>query len=166
MKKIRWYMYTLNLIPCRHNSKLNDIKIFFLKKIFLYCGDKVNIRPNVKFVNGFNVSIGNNSGIGERSYIQDLGKITIGENVLMGPECMIFTANHLYKRDSLILEQKNVIKDVKIGSDVWLGARCIILPGVNIGDGAIIAAGSVVTKDVEPYSIVGGNPAKLIKYRE
>ena len=84
----------------------------------------------------------------------------------MGQECKIFTANHQYKKDSLIIEQENIIKPVIIGSDVWIGARSIILPGVTIGEGSVIAAGSVVTKSVDKYSVVGGNPAKLIKYRE
>lgn len=166
MKKSIIYIYTLNLIPCRHKSKFNNIKIFFLKKIFSYCGKNINVRPNIKFLNGFNISIGDNSGIGEGSFIQDLGKVSIGKNVLMGPECMIFTANHEYSKNSTIIEQGNIIRSVKIGNDVWIGARCIILPGVVIGDGAIIAAGSVVTKSVEKYAIVGGNPAKIIKYRE
>ena len=56
-------------------------------------------------------------------------------------------------------------KKVTIGNDVWLGANALIMPGVNIGDGAIIAAGAIVTRDVEPYAVVGGNPARVIKYR-
>ena len=64
-------------------------------------------------------------------------------------------------------QRKEMMKknDVSIGNDVWIGARAIILRGVRIGDGAVIGAGAVVTKDVEPYAVVGGNPAKIIKYR-
>ncbi|MRS01689.1 hypothetical protein EG832_00440 [bacterium] len=64
------------------------------------------------------------------------------------------------------MTQETMPSFVKIGSDCWLGANSLILPGVTIGDGAVIAAGAVVTKDVQPYSIVGGNPAKIISHRE
>ena len=85
----------------------------------------------------------------------------------MGPDVQIYTRNHRYDRiDIPMYEQgESEIKEVKIGNDVWIGARSIILPGVTIGDGAVIAAGSIVTKDVESYAVVGGNPAKIIKYR-
>lgn len=159
------YMFTINLLPCRHKSVINIVKRKWLNYVFEFTGKNVNIRPNVKFVKGCNISIGDNSGIGEKSFLQDLGKITIGDNVLMGPEVNIFTSNHGMKKDSLIINQELSIKEVIIENDVWIGARAIILPGVKIAKGTVIAAGSIVTKDTEQYSIVGGNPAKLIKYR-
>lgn len=84
----------------------------------------------------------------------------------MGPECMIFTSNHGIKKDELIIKQENTIENVIIEDDVWIGSRSIILPGVRIQKGSVIAAGSIVTKSVDSYAIVGGNPAKVIKYRE
>lgn len=159
------YLLTVNKIPHSHNSKINIIKNKILKRLFKKISISSNIRPNIKFVNGDNISIGNNSGIGENSFVQDIGEIEIGDNVLMGPEVMIFTTNHRIGKDKLINEQGYIIKNVKIKNDVWIGARAIILPGVTIGEGAIIAAGSVVTKNVDEYSIVGGNPAKFIKIR-
>lgn len=164
MKKFL-YLYTINLIPCKHDTKLNILKQLLLKNIFNRCGSPVNVRPKIKFVNGNNIELGNNSVIGERSFLQDVGKIIINDNVLMGPECMIFTSNHLYKKDNLVRNQGYVIGNVVIEEDVWIGARVIILPGVKIGKGAILGAGSVITKDVEEYTVVGGNPAKFIKYR-
>ena len=159
------YMYTLNLIPCSHKSKLNYLKKLILKKCFKSVGVNINIRPKIKFVKGINISIGNNSNIGEKSFLQDIGNITIGNNVLMGPECMIFTSNHGIEKGELIIKQKNTIEDVIIEDDVWIGARSIILPGVKLKKGSVIAAGSIVTKSVDSYAIVGGNPAKIIKYR-
>ena len=164
MKKFL-YLYTINLVPCRHDSKLNSLKRIMLKKIFNSCGSPVNVRPNIKFVSGKNIDLGEYSVIGERSFLQDVGKIVIKDNVLMGPECMIFTSNHLYERDKLVRKQGNITKNVVIEDDVWIGARTIILPGVTVGKGAILAAGSVITKDVLPYTVVGGNPAKFIKER-
>lgn len=84
----------------------------------------------------------------------------------MGPECMIFTANHGIKKDELIISQECCIKDVVIEDDVWIGARSIILPGVKVQKGAVIAAGSIVTKSVDSCAVVGGNPAKIIKNKK
>lgn len=79
---------------------------------------------------------------------------------------MIITENHNYEGEKLPYDTTYIRKNVTIGDCVWVGSRVIIMGGVSIGEGAIIAAGSVVTKDVPPLAIVGGNPAKLIKYRD
>lgn len=162
------YMMTLNKIPCRNtsNAAVNLLRCKVLKGIFRHIGSGVNIRPNIKFALGFNISIGDNSGIGDNCFLQDIGEINIGKDVLMAPEVMIFTANHKSSRDELIRNQGMEIACVTIEDDVWIGARATILPGVRIAKGAIVAAGAVVTKNVEPYSIVGGVPAKKIGLRE
>ena len=128
-----------------------------------HCGKNVNIERGAQF--SWDLSIGDNSGIGVDSLIS-FG-VTIGNDVMMGPECMIFTNNHgMERRDVPMWKQRSSdIKPVVIGNDVWIGARVIILPGVHVGDGAVIGAGSVVTKDVPPYGIVAGNPARLIRMR-
>lgn len=159
------YILTLNKVPHGHSSIFHKIKVNYLNLLFDYIGNSLEIMPNIRFANGYNISIGNKSGIGEKCMLQDIGKIDIGENVLMAPEVMIFTANHNIDKGMNICEQGMTIKNVKIEDDVWLGARAIILPGVTIGTGSVIAAGSVVTKDVDPFTIVGGNPAKFIKNR-
>lgn len=111
------------------------------------------------------VSIGNNSGIGDHSYLQ--GDIVIGDHVMMAPEVAIIATNHNYQRIDIPMgAQGSSEKQIVIGNDVWLGYRCIICAGVHIGNGSIIAAGAVVTKDVPEYSIVGGIPAKIIKSRK
>lgn len=163
--KGKLYLVTINQIPCRHKSFLNYFKRIYLKMVLENMGDNVNVRPQIKFVNGSNISLGNNSGIGEKSFIQDIGKVTIGNDVLMGPEVMIFTSNHNTLRTDLIRNQKLNIKDVVIEDDVWIGARVIILPGVKVAKGTVIGAGSIVTKDTEEYTIIGGNPARKIKSR-
>ncbi len=94
------------------------------------------------------------------------GKIKLGNDVIFGPNIYITNHNHGVSKNELIRKQKYVAKNTIIGSDVWIGANVSILAGVTIGDGAVIGAGSVVTKDVPPYAIVGGIPAKIIKYRE
>lgn len=115
-----------------------------------------------------NIYIGSNSHINHYCCIwaSPNSKIRIGDNGLMGPGTMILSSNHGIKKGLPMREQPFTEKDVSIGNDVWIGAKSIIVAGVTIGDGAIIAAGSVVTKDVAPYSIAGGIPAKFIKNRE
>ena len=85
---------------------------------------------------------------------------------MMGPDVMIFTQNHKNDRlDIPMMLQTDPKRPVVIGDDVWIAARAIILPGVTIGKGSIIGAGAVVTKDVPEYAVVGGNPARVIRYR-
>jgi acetyltransferase-like isoleucine patch superfamily enzyme len=114
----------------------------------------------------FNTDCGKNLTIGKRVFInsgckfQDQGGITIGDDVLIGHNVVIATLNHSFDP-----EHRGDLEPlpVKIGNKVWIGANATILPGIKIGDGAIIAAGAVVTKDIAPLTVVGGVPAKVIK---
>jgi len=94
------------------------------------------------------------------------GKIVIGNYFHSGIECMMICQNHNYEGECIPYDSTYIMKTITIGDCVWLGNRVIIIGSVNIGEGAIIAAGAVVTKDVPPLAIVGGNPAKVIKYRD
>ncbi len=110
---------------------------------------------------GKNIQIGKNVFINSSCHFQDQGGIYIGDNVLIGHQVTLATLNHMQSpkdRGSMIP------KAIHIGNNVWIGSNSVILPGVTIGDGAIIAAGAVVAKDVESNAIVGGVPAKFIKY--
>lgn len=93
------------------------------------------------------------------------GSVTIGSNFHSGTECMIITQNHNYEGTCIPYDATYVLKHIVIGDNVWFGNRVIVTGSITIGEGAIIAAGSVVCKDVPPLAIVGGNPAKVIKYR-
>ena len=112
------------------------------------------------------MEIGDRSGVGINAKMH--GKVIIGNDVMMGPECIIYTQNHDFSRTDIPMNKQGFSeeKPVIIGDDVWIGGRVIILPGVNVGKGAIIGAGSVVTKDVPEYAIVAGNPATVKKYRK
>ena len=94
------------------------------------------------------------------------GKVVIGNYFHSGIECMIITQNHNYEGDMIPYDNLYIYKNVVIGDCVWFGNRVTVTGNVTIGEGAIIAAGSVVCKDVPPLAIVGGNPAKVIKYRD
>ena len=109
---------------------------------------------------GKNIHLGKNVFINAGCKFQDQGGIYIGDDVLIGHNVVMATLNH----EENPLNRANLIAaPINIGNKVWIGSNATILPGVTIGDGAIIAAGAVVTKDVEEYSIVAGVPAKFIR---
>lgn len=135
------------------------------KFLFDYYGGNNTIEAGAYFGSGRKLRVGVNSGLGVNCQIQS--PCDIGDNVLMGPDVVILTLNHKHSDLSKPIgwQGMNPRQKVIIGNNVWLGQRVMIMPGVTIGEGSIIAAGAVVTKDVEPYSIYGGVPAKLLKYR-
>lgn len=94
------------------------------------------------------------------------GKVHIKDNFHCGEECLIITSVHNYHGEALPYDTTSIHKDVTIEDNVWLGTRVIILGGVNIGEGAIIQAGSVVVKDIPPCAIAGGHPAQVFAYRD
>ena len=112
------------------------------------------------------VLIGNGVVIGRHCMITIKDTLVIGDNTIIGGYVQIIDHNHSYSKNDLIKNQNAKIKNVNIGSDVWIGAGAKILCGVNVGKGAVIGANAVVTKDVPDYAIVGGVPAKVINYRE
>jgi maltose O-acetyltransferase len=109
--------------------------------------------------------IGNNSQIGANSRIGP--NVTIGNDVLMGPDCILMTTSHAFENPNVPIREQGAleIRPIKIGNDVWIGTRVVILPGVTVGDGAVIGANSLVTKNIPPLTIVGGAPARLIRRR-
>ena len=149
------------------------IALFFADNIYGIknlgaCGFDTNVRPSASLAYSHNIFLGKKVHVQRHVYLW-AGKnstINIGDNTIIGPGSFITSDNHGLKKDRLIREQVGVEKDIVIGSDVLLGAYSIVLPGVQIGNGAVIAAGSVVTKNVLPYAIVGGVPAKQIGQRQ
>ena len=133
--------------------------------MFRKCGKNINVERGAWV--GYNIEIGDNSGIGINAQLNASGGVTIGKNVMMGPDVVILTQDH--KHDDVtksMMEQGFEKASVIIEDDVWIGIRVIILAGVRIGRSSIIGAGAVVTKDIPPFSIAGGNPARAIKQRE
>ncbi|WP_297905617.1 DapH/DapD/GlmU-related protein [uncultured Parabacteroides sp.] len=128
-------------------------------------GDDVDILDNVQIRScGFFIQIGARVLINRNTTL--LNQVSIGEDCLIGPNTTIVGGNHLYKnRSAPINTQGNESKGIIIDNDVWVGANVVVCDGVHIGKGSIIAAGSVVTKDVESFTIVAGAPAKKIRER-
>lgn len=161
------YYCILQYLPASDNRYLGFIKKLrssIGRLVFDNCGTNICIEKKANFGLGSGISIGNNSGIGINAKIR--GPLVIGNNVMMGPDVIILTSNHRIDSVSVPMNaQGSVIDEVIIGNDVWIGARVIILPGCKIGNGVVIGAGAVVTKDIPDYSVVGGVPAKVIKKR-
>lgn len=133
-----------------------------LKELLRSTGLNVNIEPPFYCDYGYNILLGDNVFINFNCCILDVMPVTIGNNVMFGPNVQIYTATH-----PLESKERNsgreFAKAITIGNDVWLGGGAIICPGVTIGNGAVIGAGAVVTKNVPENVFVGGNPAKIIR---
>ena len=127
------------------------------------CGSWVNIEKGVSF--GDQIKIGDGSGIGPNGDVPN--GVTIGNSVMIGPDVIMITANHRFDQLDVPmgLQGWEKTRPITIGNDVWIGARVVLLPGVQIGNGCIIGAGSVVTKNVPDYEIWAGNPAHFIRSR-
>lgn len=141
-------------------------RILFYSKTLHKCGNNLSIMPGfiVKFPE--KLFIGNNVIINRNVFITARDYIYIGNDVLIGQNTIINSGNHNFSNPNMpISTQGHSSNKIIIGNDVWIGANCSVLKGVKIGDGAVIGAGSVVTKDVAPYTIVAGVPAKKIKNR-
>ncbi len=147
----------------------NEKRAALLQQILGSCGDDVTIQTPFKITYGTHVSVGNHVFINYNAEFLDGGTIIIGDRVMFGPDVKIYSGNH-----SLVSEERMKIVDgrlqlisiaetVEIGNDVWICGNVTIVPGVKIGDRAVVGAGSVVTKDVPVGCLVAGNPAKVIK---
>lgn len=136
------------------------------KPLFLSCGVNVKVESGAYFGTGNTISIGDHSGIGRNSRIYKC--TTIGSNVMMGTDVLIVTDNHEFDSTDVPMIQQGhrPLAPVKIGDDVWIGSKAIILPGVTVGSGVVIGAGAVVSKDVPDWAIVVGNPARIVRYRK
>jgi maltose O-acetyltransferase len=142
------------------------IRYINVRRIFKYCGKNVNVNRRAFFGTGFNITIGDNSGLGANCHVPD--NIQIGKNVMMAENCCILARNHKYDRLDIPMIQQGVTekKPVVIGDDVWIGRDVIFTPGRIVKTGSIIAAGCVLCRDFSEYSVIGGNPSKLIKQRK
>lgn len=172
MKLIRAFaILTYDLIavhlPASHQKwsfGAKRLRAFCARHMLTSCGENVNVERHARFGRG--VTLGDRSGIGINASIGE--QTHIGSDVMMGPDCVIYTRNHRFDRLDIPMREQGYgpVEPVEIGDDCWIGGRVTILPGVHVGNGAVIAAGAVVTKDVPPYAVVGGVPAKIICNRK
>ena len=132
-------------------------------------GEGTRMAPNVSLRNGARISIGREGNIGENCFIwagDSTGRIDIGDHVSLAPGVFLTASDYQFASGTLLRDQPKRERDIRVGSDVWLGTGVIVTAGVTIGDGCIVGAGAVVTKDLPAGSIAAGIPAKIIGQRE
>lgn len=136
-----------------------------LYKRRMHISGKIRFRRPLFIQHPENIHLENNVAINRNCTFLAHADISIGENTMIGPNVVILTVDHDYRVEGIETHTAHKLSPVVIGRNVWVGANAVLLPGITIGDGAIVAAGSVVTGDVGENSIVGGNPARFIKAR-
>ncbi|SDF22669.1 Hexapeptide repeat of succinyl-transferase [Terriglobus roseus] len=152
------------------DTRMSRILVTWPHRVSL--GERVSLEHGIYFnaagahASGIAISLGDGTFVGSGCEFNAIEGISIGENCLIASGCRFIDHNHGIQAGKLMKLQDEISSPIRVGTDVWIGANCIVLKGVSIGDGAIVAAGSVVTKSVEPYTIVAGVPAKFIKSRE
>jgi acetyltransferase-like isoleucine patch superfamily enzyme len=161
------YEAIMQLLFCLPRFRtLNRLKAAFLRLNGAKVGRRVVFYPGVWIAPGANLVLGDDVDLARGVLITTRGGVTIGDRVLVGYNSMILSTNHrIPDGHGRIFGAGHDLKAVSIGDDAWIGAHVVIVPGVSIGNGAVVAAGSVVTKDVEPFTVVGGVPARLLSRR-
>ena len=138
-----------------------------LRDLLKHFGKGSGIGTGVQFFYGCFTSIGDNCYINYNAILLDGAEITIGDNCLIGPNSAFLTISHpMYAPERIIQEEGYMYQQAKpitIEKDVWMGGNVTVLPGVTVGEGSVIGAGTVVNRDIPPYSLVVGNPAKIIR---
>ena len=158
------------------NIKIVGKGVFLQKNVkFLRHPEKINLGDDLVIKEGVrlcptnpqaSISIGDYTTVGHHTFIFIASSLEIGKNCLIAPFCYFVDSDHGIERTELIRKQQMKSSPITIGEDVWFGTGAVITSGVTIGTGAVIGAGAVITKDIPEYAVVGGNPAKIIKYRE
>ena len=161
-------------IRCGKNVKFEDYSEIHGLCEGLVFGDNVTIgrgvmiRPSSYYGNDFGkgLIVGNNSSIGPHGYVGCSGKITIGSGVMIGPKCSLFAENHVFSDTERSIKSQGVTqKGIIIEDDCWIGSNCIILDGITVGKGSVIGAGTLVSKDIPPGSVVLDKRCKHIRKR-
>lgn len=133
-----------------------------LKKMLGKTGQNICIEPSFWCDYGYNIEVGENFYSNHNLVILDCAKVIFGNNVFIGPNCGFYTANH-----PIDVKQRNegleTAHPITVGDNVWFGGNVVVLPGVSIGNNAVIGAGSVVTKDIPENVVAVGNPCKVVK---
>ncbi|MGD0200502.1 MAG: acyltransferase [Bryobacteraceae bacterium] len=135
----------------------------WLKLILKKCGARLQVQRPFVILGPAQVAIGDDVSFGAYLHIWGMGGVTIGNRVMIGSHVAITSLTHDYT--AAAMKGTSIARPIVIEDDVWLGTHCVILPGVCVGRGAVVAAGAVVTEDVPPYTVVAGVPARLLKRR-
>lgn len=160
MKQTCWYFINALLVRASWNPFMG-IKIFFLKAFGAKIGNGLVIKNNVCIKFPWKLNIGNNVWIGENVWIDNLDHVTIGNNVCISQGALLLTGNHDYTISSMPYRNAPIV----IEDGAWIGAKCIVCPGIKVYNNAVLTVGSVASKNLECNGIYRGNPATLIRTR-
>lgn len=155
-----WYFTNIIFFICPLNP-ISSLKVALLRLFGAKIGKNVNIKPNVNIKYPWKLSIGDNVWIGEKAWIDNLGQVTIGNNVCISQGAMLLCGNHNYKKSSFDL----IVKDITLEDGSWVGAQSVVCPGVTLHSHSILSVGSVATHDLEPYTVYQGIPAVKVRIR-
>lgn len=164
IKRIIRSIFRSTPLVCNKKNIVIDLHRLNIIK-FKYLGNNISLSEDFNVFNSKNIIIEDNVFIGRQAYIDAIGNIKISKGSMIGPKITMISANHYYKGDDLRAipyDNRYIKKSITIEENVWLGANVSILPGVTVGSGAIVGMSSVVTKDIPPFAIAVGNPAKVI----
>jgi acetyltransferase-like isoleucine patch superfamily enzyme len=158
------FQESLSLLPSMR--RLRPLRARYYTSALRACGTDLEVCQHVILKFPERLSIGSNVSINRGTFITARAQITIGDNVLLGPYVVLNSGDHEYRDSAMPMSrQGHTLAPISIADDVWIGAHAVILKGAVIGRGAIVGAGAVVTGEVEPYTVVAGVPARVIKAR-
>ena len=160
-KRLLWELAWMFLFRPAPRWCLNAWRRTLLRLFGAKIGKGVRIDPSARVWQPWKLSVGNNAWIGPRAEIYSVDSIAIGANAVVSESAFLCTASHDITSRTFDLKTR----PLGVGDCAWICARAIVLPGADVGEGALVAAGSVVVKSVEPWTVVGGNPARFIKRR-
>ncbi|AFP20444.1 acyltransferase [Geobacter sulfurreducens] len=154
---LMWIQFVVKYIPGRTGCWIRNI-------LYPYrCGNNVTIWDGVQIDKPSNLVIGNNVSINRGSFINAEGGVFIGSDVLIGPNVIIYSQNHNFTGEELTRLCGYQKAPVVIEDNVWIASGCILLPGIKLGKGCVVGAGSIVTRDVPPKCLALGSPARVVK---
>jgi putative colanic acid biosynthesis acetyltransferase WcaF len=160
LKQAFWYCVSAVIFKT-YLFPFSELKTWLLGVFGARIGWNVNIKPSVNIKYPWRLSVGNNTWIGEKVWIDNLDEVVIGSNVCVSQGALLLCGNHNYKKETFDL----VTGKITLEDGVWVGAMSIVCPGVTCKSHAVLTAGSVAAHDLEPYGIYRGNPAVLARQR-
>ncbi len=155
-----WFFFGLPILRSAWIPS-SGLRVKVLRLFGAQIGSDVVIKPGTRVKYPWLLNIGDNTWVGEDVWIDNLVLVQLGSNVCISQGAYLCTGNHDWSDPAFSL----IVKSIVVGSGAWIGARAILCPGIEVGEGAVVSAGSVATKDIEPYTICTGNPAVRVKAR-
>jgi putative colanic acid biosynthesis acetyltransferase WcaF len=160
IKQLLWYFVNALFIK-NYMMPLSGVKVALLRLFGAKIGAGVVIKPGVNVKYPWLLTVGSHTWIGENVWIDNLCEVSIGSNACLSQGAMLLTGNHDFKKETFDL----IVKEIVLEDGAWVGAQCVVCPGVTCGTHSVLTVGSVATANLEPYGIYKGNPAIKIKMR-